>query len=381
MSLKSITGSGDFKYRYARFHKLLRTEGDTPVKKSMAVGLGVFIGFSPFYGLHFILCILVAQLFKLNKPLTYLSSYANNPFMTPLTVVLEYGIGHLILQGSWPGISFSALHLDNLLQTGVEILLGSFVLGGIAGLILGVATYASTRGRGLSDARRILCELTADRYLPCGFLNWEFVRGKLTYDPVYFDLLENDHLKDANQLWDLGCGRGILLCLLASARELAEEKQEPEWTWLEDIRLNGLEPRGRTAENARIALADDGHIVHASVAEFTPASGDLFLMIDVLLYLEPELQEKVVTRLCHVLPVGGRLVIREADISAGWRFFVTKWGERIRAIFRGHFMQRYHYRSQQAWQELLENNGMTVTTQTSSDGTPFCNVLFFAVKD
>ena len=43
-----------------RLYLTLRTEHTTPVKVAAAVALGVFVGVSPLWGLHFALCVLLA---------------------------------------------------------------------------------------------------------------------------------------------------------------------------------------------------------------------------------------------------------------------------------------------------------------------------------
>ena len=193
-------------------------------------------------------------------------------------------------------------------------------------------------------------------------------------------MLENRRLKGATRLWDLGCGRGILLSLLASARTLAAKDERSELSWLSDIQLYGLEARGRDAGNARAALGEDGTVVTGDVTEFTPPEAEAILLIDVLLHLPEAHQERVISQLSRVLPPGGQLIMREADLHAGWRFHVTKWAERLRAIFRGHFSQRYYYRSQQSWVQVLKANHLKVTTCLMSGGTPFANVLFIGFR-
>ena len=144
--------------------------------------------------------------------------------------------------------------------------------------------------------------------------------------------------------------------------------------------MNGLEVRDQDADNAHTALGEDGTIITGDFAEFTPLEADIILLIDVLLHLPEAHQERGILQLSQVLPPGGRLIIREADVDAGWRFHVTKWAERIRAIFRGHFSQRYYYRSQQVWEQVLKANHLQVTTCLMSEGTPFANVLFIGVR-
>ncbi|MEA2694170.1 MAG: hypothetical protein QOJ16_3557, partial [Acidobacteriota bacterium] len=46
------------------------------------------------------------------------------------------------------------------------------------------------------------------------------------------------------------------------------------------------------------------------------------------------------------------------------------------AMARGHFRQRFHFRSAAEWRRLLEERGFAITIVPMSDGTPYANVLF-----
>jgi uncharacterized protein (DUF2062 family) len=57
---------------------------DSPERTAAAFAVGVFLGFSPFLGLHTILAILVAFLFNLNRVAVLLGVYTNLPwFLAP----------------------------------------------------------------------------------------------------------------------------------------------------------------------------------------------------------------------------------------------------------------------------------------------------------
>ncbi len=378
----AIARKKGFRYKFARLHKLIRIEGDTPVKKALAVGLGSFIGFTPLYGLHLAICLGVAHLLKLNKMLTYLATYANNPFITPLVIYLEFGVGRMLLQGQWPNISFSHFRVDNLLQTGLEIFLGSLLIGSFVGISLGVTTYLATRNQRLSPFKAEIIELTADNYLPTGILNWEFVRGKLNYDPVYFYLLKNGLLTESRCIWDLGCGRGILLNLVATATAMAvADNWHPDWKMPPTANLNGIEKNGTAANVAQMALEGKAKIITASVIEFVPyvyanKNSDTFLLIDVLMYLSEQEQAKLLEKLKAVLPVAGKIIVREADMGLSWRHLATNWAEKFRAILRGHVFQKCHYRSAEQWTALFQQGGFHVERLPMSEGTPFSNQLY-----
>ena len=62
--------------------QLLHTH-DTPQRTAFAFGLGVFLGFSPFLGLHAILGLALAFLFRLNRVAVIVGVYSNLPWILP----------------------------------------------------------------------------------------------------------------------------------------------------------------------------------------------------------------------------------------------------------------------------------------------------------
>lgn len=77
--------------------KLLHTH-DTPERTGAAFALGVFIGFSPFFGLHTIMGIVLAFALGLNRVAALVGVYANlpwfvGPYYTLATVLGSYLLG------------------------------------------------------------------------------------------------------------------------------------------------------------------------------------------------------------------------------------------------------------------------------------------------
>jgi uncharacterized protein (DUF2062 family) len=62
--------------------QLLHTH-DTPHRTALAFGLGVFLGFSPFLGLHAILGLVLAFFFGLNRVAVIVGVYSNLPWILP----------------------------------------------------------------------------------------------------------------------------------------------------------------------------------------------------------------------------------------------------------------------------------------------------------
>jgi len=372
MSLRSAKAIRELLYR-------LRTEGGSPGRLAGAVALGVFVGCTPFYGFHLLLCVVFARLLGLNRALAYLAAHISLPGLWPLLVFAELQAGRL-LRGAGPlSVRPSDLQQLDWKQGGVDLLLGSAVVGGALAALLGLLTYWMARRRRKHPAVVALIERTAYRYLDTGLFNWEFVRGKLRYDPVYFNLLRRGFLPPEGRLLDLGCGRGIVLSLLATARELVPENLYPEdWTPPPHLALHGIETAPKAAAAGRHALGDAATLETADLRTAVLPQADVVLLLDVLHYLAAADQEDLLARVAHALPPGGLLLIRDADAAAKGRFLATRIQERFCALSRRDWGRKFHYRSAADWRELLGRLGFTVEVEPMGMGTPYGNVLLAA---
>ena len=355
----------------------LRTEGTSPKKQASAVAVGVLIGCSPFYGLHLALCLLFARLLRLNQGLTYLAAHVSLPGLWPFLVLAELEVGRRLRGKSYLQIHVADIRRIGLGEVGIDLLLGSAVIGAILAVVLGSLTYWAARRRQLRPDIAALREEAAHRYLDTGMLNWEFVRGKLRYDPLYFNLLRRGFLPSAGLLLDLGCGRGIVFSLLLAAREIEIRGLYPDG-WEpppQGLTFHGIEGRPKTAETARQALAGEAQIDTADLRTAELPVAKAILLLDVLHYLPAADQEALLAKAAAALAAGGVLLIRDADAAAGWRFTATRLQERLSALIRGHWRQRFHYRSAAEWTEVMARLGLTVDAQPMGMGTPYANVL------
>jgi uncharacterized protein (DUF2062 family)/trans-aconitate methyltransferase len=359
----------------------LRTEGGSPNRLAAAVALGVFIGCTPFYGFHLLLCIVFAKLLGLNRALTYLAAHVSLPVVWPLLVFAELQLGRLMRGAGLLSIRPAEIRQLDLKQFFVDLLLGSVVVGAVLAAAFGLFTLWAARRRQRHPHVEALLERTAYRYLDTGMFNWEFVRGKLRHDPVYFNLLRRGFLPSEGRLLDLGCGRGILLALLLTAREQQEKGEYPEgWTPPPILDLHGIEGRPKDAEAARHALGEHATIETADLREATFHPSEAVLLLDVLHYLPASGQKDLLARVARTLTPGGVLLIRDADAAAGARFTATRLQERFMALARRHWKQRFHYRSAAEWRNLLEGLGLETDEEPMGMGTPYGNVLIAARK-
>lgn len=355
----------------------LRTEGDTPGRLAGAVGSGVFIGCSPLWGFHLAICLVVSRLFRLNPMLTYLAANISLPVFLPFLLFAEVQTGRFLRGAPVLSLCPSDLRTLDPWQFGGDLLLGCVVVGLLLGLAFALPTFWVARKRRKAPEIHALLERTARRYLDAGMLHWEFVRGKLRYDTVYFSLLRAGKLPEEGRLLDLGCGRGLFLALLTTAREQAESGAYPAgWAPPPRLELHGIEGNLETAEVARKALGADARIDDTDLRDVTTIpSARVILLLDVLHYLPAAAQEDLLARIAAALEPGGLLLIRDADADGGWRFTATRIQERFCALLRRHWRQRFHYRGQREWMEILERLGLATTAEPMAQGTPYSNVL------
>ncbi len=202
----------------------LLTEGLDPGQAGMAVGLGIFIGIVPIYGLQSLAAIGLAIVFRLNKPLTLAATFINNPILQPFLVIASVECGSLLRTGSlhpWHLAGFTTAALRNDL---VSWALGSVVLGVVAGAAGTVTTMVTVawlrpsnsglrRGPGLRARVRFVNGI----YAAAPRFDRGFVRWKMRLDKI-FSLLAAEGMGSGTAV-DLGCGYGMALCFAAYGQE------------------------------------------------------------------------------------------------------------------------------------------------------------------
>ncbi len=365
---------------YAELHYRLRMEGGSPRERALAIGLGVAIGCLPLYGLHLLLCIVFAKLFGVSRITTYLAAHVNNQFTAPFLLFAEYALGHRLLHSRWPEIGWDALRSASLLDLGRDLLLGSVVIGvGLGAVSALVSLVIDSRWRRAPFDVQLL-EAVSARYMVTDVFSWEFVRGKLRHDPLYFGVLRAGVLPGEGSLVDLGCGRGIFLAQLATAASMSREgKWSEEWPKPSELTLCGIEGRPKHADVARQAVPE-ARIEAADLTTQVVPEGDVMLLFDVLHYLDESQQTDLVERVAEALRPGGLLLVREADRDKGSRFVMTRIQERCSSLARGAWRQKFHYRGTADWIALFERQGLSAESAPMAEGTPFANDLIVARK-
>jgi hypothetical protein len=125
---------------------------DTPHRIALAFSLGVFMGISPFLGLHYIGGFFIAWLFRLNKLVAMVGVSVNNPWtIVPISTFCAWcGAKMLGIKKILPEVDWGSLTLTHILGTFSDLdtlydslqqlwpLIGSFFVGSLV-----VGTFAT----------------------------------------------------------------------------------------------------------------------------------------------------------------------------------------------------------------------------------------------
>lgn len=118
---------------------ILESDGSNRIK-AFSIALGVFVGFSPFWGFHTLIVISLSVLFKLNKVLAFFASNVSLPPFIPFIIAASLFMGSPFVHGD-SNIFSQELNFDLVKNNLLQYVIGSFILATSASAILGVATF------------------------------------------------------------------------------------------------------------------------------------------------------------------------------------------------------------------------------------------------
>ena len=225
-----------------------------------------------------------------------------------------------------------------------------------------------------------LIDAASRPYLAAGRYAYHFARSKLRHDPVFFSLLRMGRIPDQARVLDLGCGQALLASLMVAARARFESGQWPSgWPAPpSQFHLHGIEGEDKAAQWARIALGDRVAIRTADLRHAPLPEADVVVMIDVLHYLETDDQVSLLERVAQSLRGGGMLILRVADMSAGWRFQLGKAADRVGTLLTARGLPNQYHRPIDQWSGLLDKLGFEPSIETDTRDKSFANVVIWA---
>jgi uncharacterized protein (DUF2062 family) len=349
----------------------LRTEHRTPGKVAFGVGVGVFVGCSPLWGIHFAIAVLLATLFRLNRVIVYAAAYIGNPLTVGPMLFAEVQLGHRILHGAWLPVTLTDVETLGVLGIFTSLLIGSVVLGLALGALAGIAAWLIARAGGHHETYREIVDAIVVRFVDVSIRDAEAARAGLLNDPIYPFLIDEDVLGSGARVLDLGCGRGLVGVLVG----LFTRASEPRW-------YLGVDLCDRYVRAARQALEDvPGCAVQTvDLRDFDPPPADVVVVNDVLRFLPFTAQDALLRRLARAVPPGARLFVREKDAAGGWRFTWAAFLDALKIVVPGHPRHGTHYRRAGDLRNALLAAGFSVQDRTVARAASPAWVLLEAVR-
>ena len=117
-----------------QFKKILSLDAH-PGHISTGFAVGVFISFTPFFGLHTPLAIALAFIFSLNKVACITGAWVNTPFTVAPILIASYNLGRLLRGKPANALTFTHLDWHSLQPYAKSILLGSSIIGFVAAVV------------------------------------------------------------------------------------------------------------------------------------------------------------------------------------------------------------------------------------------------------
>ena len=107
-------------------------EGHSPTRSAASFAVGTAISFSPLLGLHFLIALLIAFLFRLNKVELILGTLVNNPWTVPIVYSSAFFLGNWMLGWEMPPFTLEAMFTREVF---IPLLLGCTVFMGASGFV------------------------------------------------------------------------------------------------------------------------------------------------------------------------------------------------------------------------------------------------------
>ena len=114
---------------------------DSPIKKSLSVALGIFIGILPFWGFQTVIVIFLAILLKLNKVIAFVFSNISLPPFIPFIIYASYKIGQFALGIDYNYSMEEIINNFEIYKHLKSYIIGSFLFATISSIILGILSY------------------------------------------------------------------------------------------------------------------------------------------------------------------------------------------------------------------------------------------------
>lgn len=114
----------------------------TPWRAALSVGLGLVIGMTPAFGLHWLIVIAVCVPLRLDTGVAYLAANISMPFIAPFITFAEIEMGALLLHGNFMAMTPSDIKATGIGTLVAELVAGTCVVAPAGGALGGSLAYA-----------------------------------------------------------------------------------------------------------------------------------------------------------------------------------------------------------------------------------------------
>jgi uncharacterized protein (DUF2062 family) len=139
--LRVAWSSGEHKGFRTAAMVILSEHAHNPLRMSLAVGLGLFFGIAPLWGVQMVAAAAVAHRLGLNKAIALLASNISIPPMVPLILAASITLGHWMFTGQMLRISTSQMTRAHAAEYFWQWLAGSFALAVIVAALGTIVTF------------------------------------------------------------------------------------------------------------------------------------------------------------------------------------------------------------------------------------------------
>lgn len=117
----------------------------SPERAASSVGVGLFVGFIPTYGIQTLICLMFTVPLRLDFPLAWVVTNFANPLTALFIIALDIEVGGFLRRGEWTAISTTDFDLAHLGALSADAMLGGIAIGTVVGLVGGAVTLAFAR--------------------------------------------------------------------------------------------------------------------------------------------------------------------------------------------------------------------------------------------
>ena len=131
--------------RIRKFISWLWNQEGSPSQRALGLGIGIFSGCFPFFGLQTLMGVFLAKLFKGNTVLAAVGTWISNPLTYLPLYYFNYRVGSLIINNDKNIVDYSNITTNELWSQGwylsSRLIIGSICIGLLMGVVGGLGSY------------------------------------------------------------------------------------------------------------------------------------------------------------------------------------------------------------------------------------------------